>query len=180
MNKTESGVYQGHAAGSGSEPPAARPLGQRESTAANLRENALTRGYRVILAEDYVPFRDELKRIIRGIPEVELVAEVGEGNEFFELLKTLRPDLVISDISMPNFRAMKAIQTIKSSYPEIQVVIMVMDSEREYFTHAVAAGADGLLLKQSCAEDLVTAIRNLRRGEQYFPESREESRTVLV
>ncbi len=125
--------------------------------------------YHIVLAEDHVRFREEIKKIINEIPGVEIVGEVGEGNELFELLKTSRPDLVLLDISMPNLRGMKATRAIKSKYPEVKIVLMVMDEEKEYQSHAVAAGADGILLKQNSATELKSVIAKIRRGKRYFP-----------
>ncbi len=132
--------------------------------------------YYIILAEDHVRFRAEIKKILDKIPGVEIMGEVGEGNELFALLERLRPDLLLLDIFMPNLRAMKATRDIKSKYPEVKVIIMVMDGENEYLSHAIAAGADGILLKQNSAMELNTAIQKIRRGERYFPKSLEERR----
>ena len=132
--------------------------------------------YHIILADDYVRFREEIKKIINGIPGVEIVAEVGEGNELFKALETLRPDLVLLDIAMPNLRGMKATQAIKFSYPEVKVVLMIMDYEKEYLLHAMAAGADGLLLKENSATDLRRAIQKIRYGHQYFPRFLEKGK----
>ena len=132
--------------------------------------------YQIMLAEDHVPFRAEIKKIINEIPGVVIVGEVGEGHELFGLLETSRPDLLLLDISMPNLRGMEATQAIKFRYPEVKVILMVMDKEKEYLSHAIAAGADGILLKQNSAMDLRSAIQKIRRGEQYFPGLLEEKR----
>ena len=127
--------------------------------------------YHVILAEDHVRFRQELRKIISEIPNIEVVGEVGEGKEFFQLLENFKPELVILDISMPNLRAMQATREIKAKYPDVKVIIMVMDHENEYLSQAIASGADGLVLKQNCAMDLELAIKRVHRGEKYFPRS---------
>jgi DNA-binding NarL/FixJ family response regulator len=132
--------------------------------------------YQVILAEDHVRFRSEIKKIINGISGVEVMAEVGEGHELFELLEKSQPDLVIMDISMPNLRAMKATREIKSKYPAVKVIIMAMDNENEYLSHAVAAGAAGIVLKQDSAMNLGMAVQEIRRGKRYFPKLPKENR----
>ena len=132
--------------------------------------------YQVILAEDHVRFRGEIKKIINGIPGVEVTGEVGEGHELFELLEKSQPDLVIMDISMPNLRAMKATREIKSKYPAVKVIIMAMDKENEYLSHAIAAGADGIVLKQDSAMNLELAVQQIRRGKRYFPNLPEKQR----
>lgn len=130
--------------------------------------------YNIILAEDHVRFREAIKKIIDEIPGITVMGEVGEGDELFELLETTQPDLILLDISMPNLRAMKATQAIKAGYPNVKVIIMVMDGENEYVAHAMAAGADGLLLKQNAATDLRTAIFRMRQGGRYFPKFLEK------
>jgi len=132
--------------------------------------------YQIILAEDHVRFRGEIKKIIDEIPGVAIVAEVGDGHELFGLLETSRPDLLLLDISMPNLRGMQATQAIKFRYPEVKVILMLIDKETEYLTHAIAAGADGILLKQNSAKDLRSAIQKIRRGGRYFPGLAEEQR----
>ena len=132
--------------------------------------------YQVILAEDHVRFRDEIKKIINGIPGVEVRGEAGEGHELFELLEKSQPDLVIMDISMPNLRAMKATREIKSKYPAVKVIIMAMDNENEYCSHAIAAGAEGIVLKQDSAMNLELAVQQIRQGKRYFPNLPEEKR----
>lgn len=125
--------------------------------------------YRVILAEDHVRFRSQIKKIISGIPGVIITGEVGEGQELFTLLEKSQPDLVIMDISMPNLRAMKATREIKSKYPAVKVIIMAMDDEKEYRSHAIASGAEGIILKQDTAINLELAVQRIRQGKRYFP-----------
>lgn len=121
--------------------------------------------YKIILAEDHLRLRREIKKILAEIPVVEVVGEAGEGGEVFELLDKMRPDLVLLDISMPNLRAMQATQAIKAKYPDVRVFIMVMDEESEYRHHAINAGADGVLMKENIAGDLGAAILKMRRSE---------------
>ena len=124
--------------------------------------------YHILLADDHARFRQEIKKLINGIPGVRVTAEVGEGHELYALLEKSPPDLILLDISMPDLQGMKATKEIKSKYPEVKVIIMAMDGGDEYLSHAIAAGADGILLKQYIARDLETAIQELRRGQQYF------------
>lgn len=130
--------------------------------------------YQVILAEDHVRFRGEIKKIINEIPGIEIVGEVGEGHELFGLLEISRPDLVLLDISMPNLRGMQATRAIKSRYPEVKVILMLIDEEQEYLAHAMAAGADGIFLKQNSPMNLKSAIHKIRSGKRYFPRVPEE------
>ena len=105
--------------------------------------------YHILLADDHARFRQEIKKLINGIPGVRVTAEVGEGHELYALLEKSPPDLILLDISMPDLQGMKATKEIKSKYPEVKVIIMAMDGEDEYLSHAITAGADGILLKQN-------------------------------
>jgi two-component system, NarL family, response regulator NreC len=132
--------------------------------------------FQVILAEDHVRFRGEIKKIINGIPGIEVTGEAGEGCELFALLEKSPPDLVIMDISMPNLRAMQATREIKSKYPAVKIIIMAMDNENEYRSHAIAAGAEGIVLKQDSAMNLELAVQRIRQGKRYFPDFPETKR----
>ncbi len=123
----------------------------------------------IILADDHCRFRGEIRKLLDEIPGLEVVAEVGDGNELFNLLESVRPDLILLDIYMPHLRAMEATQRIKSRYPEVKVIIMVLDGGKEYLSHAIAAGAEGILLKQDCATDLQAAVLRVLQGKRYFP-----------
>ncbi len=123
----------------------------------------------VLLADDHVPFRRELKRIIQAAPDLELAGEAGDGPELFQFLQERSPDLLVLDICMPQLRAMEATRLIKRMYPKIKILIMMMGREREYLTHALAAGADGVLLKQDAAAELLRALEQIWRGGVYSP-----------
>ena len=124
--------------------------------------------YQIILADDHARFRLEIRKILNEIQGIAVIAEIGDGHELFKLLETLRPDAILLDISMPNLQGMKATQIIKSLYPEIKVIMMVLDGDSEYLAHAKAAGADGILLKENSPRDLESAILKVRRGGRYF------------
>ena len=129
--------------------------------------------YHILLADDHLRFRQEIKKLANKIPGVRVTAEVGEGHELYASLEKSRPDLILLDISMPDLQGMKATKEIKGKYPEVKVIIMAMDGEEEYLSHAVNSGADGILLKQNCARDLETAIEEIRSGRRYFRKSPE-------
>lgn len=124
--------------------------------------------YRVILADDHALFRSGVKRILKEIPGVEVVGEAADGLELLSLLKEVTPDLVILDISMPKLRGLEAIQGIKASYPQVQVLILTMHKEAEYLSYALGAGAAGFLLKQDADAELLEALTTIRRGETYL------------
>jgi DNA-binding NarL/FixJ family response regulator len=127
--------------------------------------------YRVILADDHALFRSGVKRILAEIPGVEVVGEAADGMQLLELLKELTPDLVILDISMPKLRGLEAIQAIKTSYPQVQVLMLTMHKDADYLSLALGAGAAGFLLKEDADPELLKALDAIRRGKTYLSPS---------
>jgi DNA-binding NarL/FixJ family response regulator len=129
----------------------------------------MDRPYCILLADDHVGFRREVRKILEEIPDIEVTGEAGNRRELFELLRQSPPKLVILDMSMPDLRAGEGTQLIKLNYPETKVLIMVMDQESEYLTHGLAAGAAGVLSKQHVAGQISRAITAIRQGKIYLP-----------
>ena len=110
----------------------------------------MDRPYKILLADDHVGFRREVRKILEEIPGVKVTGEAGNRRELFGLLRQSPAQLVILDLSMPDLRAGEGTRLIKLHYPKTKVLIMVMDQAYEYLTYGLAAGAAG---------DLAEAIR---------------------
>lgn len=123
--------------------------------------------YRIVLADDHVMFRQGIKRIIEETEGLEVVGEANDGFELLELLKKLEPDMVLLDISMPNMRGIEATREIKSLYPNVKVLILTMHRRKEYLYDAIAAGAQGYLLKEDSDVELFSAVKTIRKGGFY-------------
>ena len=123
--------------------------------------------YRIVVADDHVIFRQGIKRIIEAVPDLIIVGEAGDGLELLELLKNTEPDLVIMDISMPNLRGLEAAREIKAINPDLKVLFLTMHREKEYLHHAMAAGAEGYMLKEDADTELFSAINAIRQGGTY-------------
>jgi DNA-binding NarL/FixJ family response regulator len=124
--------------------------------------------FKILLADDHVMFRRGVKSMIQRIDDVEVVGEASDGLELLQLLKDIRPHLVIMDISMPNLRGLEATREIKIFDPGIKVLILSMHKEREYLYHALTAGAEGYLLKEDADGELISAIETLRKGGTFI------------
>lgn len=129
----------------------------------------MDRPYDVLLADDHVGFRREVRKVLEEIPGVTVTGEAGNRRELFRQLRQSAPQLVILDLSLPDFRAGEGTQLIKTHYPEIKVLVMVMDQDEEYLTLGLAAGAAGVLLKQHVAGQIAGAIAAIRQGKIYVP-----------
>ena len=125
--------------------------------------------YFILLADDHVGFRREVRKILEEIPGVKVTGEAGNRGELFELLRQSPPKLVILDLSLPDLRAREGTQFITLHYPETKVLIMVLDQESEYLLHGLAAGAAGVLPKQYVGGQIARAITAVRQGKIYLP-----------
>lgn len=124
--------------------------------------------YTIVLADDHAMFREGIRKIIERIEDVSVSAEVNDGLELLELLKTSCPNMVLLDISMPNLRGLEAIREIKKSYPQVKILVLTMHKKREFIRQALRDGADGFLLKEDAGGELIRAVRAIRKGEMYL------------
>ena len=127
--------------------------------------------YRIVLANNHAPFRQCLRRILKGKCELEIIGEAEDDLELFNLLSSSEgtPNMVIVDPSMPNFRGAEAIRKIKAAYPDMKVLILSMHRDKEYLSQAISNGAEGYLLKEDVGEQLLFAIEMIRGGKVYVP-----------
>lgn len=124
--------------------------------------------YRIILADDHVLMRQGLKKLIQEDPELQVVDEAGDGLELLEILEKSTPDMVIIDINMPRLRGLEAAKFIKELYPEIKVLILTMNNNKELVYQAMNNGADGYLLKDDASEILHSAIKTIRCSKTFI------------
>jgi two-component system, NarL family, response regulator DegU len=123
---------------------------------------------RIILIDDHQIVRDGLKLLLSGQSDFEIIAEGKDGQELIELVKKMKPDVLISDISMPTLNGLEAAEIVRQESPETKILFLSMFDKEEYVTSAVQLGAKGYLLKDSSKEEMVKAIRKIAAGEKYF------------
>jgi DNA-binding NarL/FixJ family response regulator len=124
--------------------------------------------YRILLADDHAMFRAGLRNMILERPDLEVVAEVGDGLELLAAVRNIEPDLVVLDISMPHLRGIEATREIKSAHPNVRVLILTMHKKKDYCHMCLSAGADGYLLKEDAPSELFVAIDAMIRGTTYL------------
>ena len=126
------------------------------------------RPIRILLAEDHRILRDGLRAIFRGEPDLALVGEAEDGREAIALARELQPDLVMLDLSMPRTDGLTALGEIKRVAPEARVLVMTVHRTEEYVFKAIEGGADGYLLKDASASELLLAVRSVLAGDRYL------------
>lgn len=124
--------------------------------------------YEILLVEDHPLVRQAIRTIIAEKSELAVVGELQDGLELLDYLNNRLPHLVILDISMPRLGGIEATRLIKSSHPEIKVLILTLHSSREYVNQARLAGAEGYLLKDEADKELLLAIETLRQGGTFL------------
>jgi DNA-binding NarL/FixJ family response regulator len=123
---------------------------------------------RIVLADDHDLVRSGIKALLTMIDGVEVIAEARDGGELLTLLADVKPDLVMTDISMPGMDGITAIAQIHDRYPEIKVLVLSMYDTVDFVKRAMASGACGYLLKDASPFELEQALRSVMTMGSYF------------
>jgi DNA-binding NarL/FixJ family response regulator len=126
---------------------------------------------KIILVDDHQLVRDGIKALLGGIPEISVIGEAANGDELFTKLNTLKPDLLIMDISLPGISGIELTRKVCIGYPEIKTLILSMYNNEEFIFNSLKAGAKGYLPKNTTRDELLKAILAIRNGEEFYGES---------
>ena len=132
---------------------------------------------RILIADDHGIVRGGMKLLIDRQPDMEVVAEAGDGVEAFEQALATKPDLCVMDVSMPRMTGLQAARQIRAHLPQTQVLALSMHDDERYVFDALKAGASGYVLKREADQDLVEAVRAVGRGEAFLTNAVE--RTIV-
>ena len=121
---------------------------------------------RVLLADDHRIVTEGLKGILAA--EFELVGTVEDGRAMLAAARTLRPDVIVADISMPQMNGIDALAHLKRDNPDVRVVFLTMHRDAAYARRALEAGASGFVLKHSAPAELVLAVRAALQGRTFI------------
>jgi DNA-binding NarL/FixJ family response regulator len=122
---------------------------------------------RLVIADDHPIFRQGLVRIVESASDFELVGEAGDGDAALALIHSLRPAMAVMDVSMPGLTGLEILKRMKEEELAIDVVVLTMYREEEYFSEAMDLGAKGYLLKESAVGDLLQCLRVVADGGYY-------------
>ena len=135
---------------------------------------------RILIADDHTIVRRGLKQILLEEFVAAVIEEVADAEELLKKVLKEEWDVVISDISMPGRSGLEVLQQIKQYYPKLPVLILSMHPEDQYAVRVLKAGASGYLNKDSAADELVKAIRQLLLGKKYITASIAERLAGLL
>ncbi|NQU08273.1 MAG: response regulator transcription factor [Candidatus Abyssubacteria bacterium] len=132
---------------------------------------------KVLLVDDHQIMLQGLRALLEKQPDMDVVAEAGEGRTALRLARDLVPDVVILDVAMPDLNGIETARMIIAERPDVKVIALSMHSDRRFVVEMLKAGASGYLLKDCALEDLVRAIRVVIANQTYL--SPEVAGTVV-
>lgn len=118
----------------------------------------------ILIADDHTLFRDGLKRILDMEPDIEVVAEAGNGHQAVEMACRYRPDVVLMDINMPSMNGIEATRIIRQKIPSASIIALTIHDDEAYLKELIRAGCSGYILKDIATANLIEAIRAVASG----------------
>lgn len=126
---------------------------------------------RVFLVDDHRIFLEGLVRLIQDHPFMKIIGTAGNGRAALREIRSLQPDVVLMDISMPHLNGLEATRIITGASPKTKVLILSMHESEAFLRRVLEAGAIGYLLKDSTADELFLAIEEVHKGNSYLSPS---------
>ncbi len=123
---------------------------------------------RVVIAEDHTILREGLRALLSSNPDFEVVGEARDGREAIRCVEKLKPNLILTDLSMPKMNGMDAIREIRRKAPETKILVLTVHKTEEYILATLKAEADGYLLKESTHGELLAAVKHVLSGKHYI------------
>ncbi len=122
----------------------------------------------LLLADDHRIVRQGLRALLNAVPDFQLAGEASDGPEALRLAERLQPNVLVLDLMMPGLNGLDVARQVARRSPRTRIIILSMHSNEAYVLEALRAGASAYVLKDSSAEELVQAIREVSAGRRYF------------
>jgi DNA-binding NarL/FixJ family response regulator len=123
---------------------------------------------RILLVEDFEPFRNLIRRLLEPKPGLQIVAEVADGQEAVLQAAELKPALILLDIRLPSLNGLDAARQIRELSPDSKILFVSQEFSPEVVQEAMNLGASGYVLKPRLASDLLPAVETVLRGETFI------------
>ncbi|MDE7301162.1 MAG: response regulator transcription factor [Clostridia bacterium] len=124
---------------------------------------------KVMLVDDQIILAEGIKSVLETSDDIRVVGVASDGTEAVEMADSLKPDVVLMDIRMPNMNGVAATKKIKETRPECKIIILTTFDDSDYILSAINNGASGYLLKDIGSTALIDAIRNAHAGDTILP-----------
>jgi DNA-binding NarL/FixJ family response regulator len=125
----------------------------------------------VFLADDHRVLRDGLRILLDSQDDIRVIGEAENGNKAIEGITSLKPDVAVMDITMPELNGIEAAQVVHEVLPTTGIVILSIHSDLEHIFRALQAGAQGYILKESAGSEVISAVRSVYKGRRYLSPS---------
>ena len=122
----------------------------------------------VILADDHAMVRESLARVLDACDQIQVVGQVGCGDELVSQVRSSRPQCLIMDYSMPNHEPVEVIKELLDEFRQLKIMMLTVHENVQYAVRTLEAGAHGYLIKSAAVDELVDAIKTIRRGDVYI------------
>jgi len=122
----------------------------------------------VLVADDHGIVREGLRRLLESEPDLKVVGEASDGREVLEQVEKHHPDAVVLDITMPKLGGLETLERLRSKYPTVKAILLSVHSDPPFIQSAISLGADGYVLKNGRADEIITAVREVMNGGSYF------------
>jgi two-component system response regulator NreC len=123
---------------------------------------------RVMLADDHAAVREALAVLINSQPDMQVIAQAGNGDEAVERAREARPDVAVLDLAMPAMSGLEVTMALRDAIPATRILMLTRHGEYHHVQELLRAGANGYVLKQSSSEDLLQAIRVVASGKSFL------------
>lgn len=130
---------------------------------------------KVLVADDHGIVRSGITLLLERQPDIDVIAEAGDGAEALQKAIATRPDVAILDNKMPKLTGLQAAREIKRHAPDVNILILSMYDDERYLYEALRVGAGGYVLKRAADQDLVRAVRAVNDGEPFLTDDAQRS-----
>jgi len=126
---------------------------------------------RILLVDDHPLFRQGVTWTLSNQPDLDIIGEVADGQAAIQQADVLLPDIVLCDINLPGMNGLEVTRILKRRHPQMAVVILTLHEDDEQLFHAIRVGASAYAIKDIAAQDLISLIRRVGRGEYLINEN---------
>lgn len=123
---------------------------------------------RVFIADDHALIRQGIKRIIEFEPDIAVVGDAENGSKALEQISLLKPDMILLDFHMPDMTGLEVLRALTDLDLETKVVMLTVADDKKTLLGCIEYGADGYILKDSDTTEIISAVREVNRGESYI------------
>lgn len=123
---------------------------------------------KVVLVDDHKIVRDGIKALLAEAEDVEIIGEAASAHEFFDILESVMPDVILMDINLGDSNGIEITQQVLEKNKNVNIIMLSMHMSDEFITNSIEVGAKGYLPKTTSQEELLKAIRTVKDGKEYY------------